>query len=312
MLFGAQANDHQCSVPDFFSLTGIRILAALPAQLDVEYRTSDEWSPCFQIPVPLRYFPPGDQTHISLQAVISGGSAKIFALERLVVHEPVHPLDLDATLLVSHELVEEIFDKVAHFGERLNKGEKGGLSELGRAVANLKGEAARLEVYTADLVRGTVQFQASLLASLSMHKTFSLEDVPLMKQIRAVVSRLEDLQGRIYRRLQDVKSSSRARKVLREADDGLQKATKHLEDLQALAGDPRFRNLASESAELIDVLGKLDVDALISQLHQLEGHASQTHVRAGIFVALSAGILVLIFAFLLMRRIQVAEKNLSL
>ena len=75
-------------------------------------------------------------------------------------------------MVVSHHLMDEIFDKVKNFSE-VFEADKENLSSVVEMQNNLMKKAKMLEIYSRDLNKGSRKFQEFMIESLNSHKFVS-------------------------------------------------------------------------------------------------------------------------------------------
>ena len=160
--------------------------------------TDSDFTSCFEIDHILRYI--STQGNF-FQIQVSTGRKYTMKVDLydLTVKEKQHRLDIDDSLLVSHDLVEEIFDKVHNFSSKLNA-DKEGLKGLIELQTNLLEKARYFEIFTKDLYFGTRRFQEHMIENLSKYKTVNPESLPKMNRVKDRIKTLEQKQAKIFER----------------------------------------------------------------------------------------------------------------
>lgn len=304
-LFGRRDADNSCEIPNFLAIKGLRLVASAD-ELRVEYQTGGQWLHCFSLPLPRPA-----ALYLDLQILMGTKKEKTFALQSVELWQRPHALDLDSTLLVSHGLVEEIFDKVAHFGARLDA-QKGALGRMGETLSEFGKLTARLEAYAHDLSHGTTLFQSAVMAAFAAQRGSSPQDLPRLQRAREGMDRLEESHGRIYARLAEMRRLAQSKNNFRKTTENIEHAVTKLEELQRLSAEPRFAEAMEEINALSGVLASVDVEGVIAQLQGLEATTLRKHTRMGLAAALGMTALVVVAALLLARKITLTEQKMFL
>mgnify|MGYP007064616480 CR=1 FL=1 len=300
-----------CAISAMSAVEGLRVRVDLPEALRVEHRGGGAWQPCFEVAHPLRYLSNPGTLHLSLQTLLPAKGGQVLSLRGIEAWEKPHALDVDAALLVSHGLVEEIFEKVRDTGSRLEKGHEG-LRSVSSALSGFATRTARLEVYAHDLSQGTALFQAAVMAAFAAQNALAPADLPQLRRVKEAVDRLEETHGRVFTRLTEIKRLLRVRDSLRKAGEGLARATRKLQELKELSAQPEFARMIEQSSSVVEALGGIDVEGVVAQLREMEVSALEKHTRTGIAAAAVMALMILGGAFFVARRITLAEKRMFL
>ena len=144
------------------------------------------------------------------------------------VQEKHHRLDVDSSLHVSHDLVEEIFDKIANFG-KIFESDKEQLGNVQELQAQLVEKTQLLQIYARDLNRGSKKFQEYMVESLNKHRAINPLSLPKMQVIRSKIERLQTRQAEIFARFNDIKNVISSKNIIKESYRNFTKMDKILE-----------------------------------------------------------------------------------
>ena len=226
--------------------------------------TDDEYKHCFDIEHVNRYLP---TQGLFMQMQVSTGSRFTMKVElyQLRVLEKKHKLDVDDSLLVSHELVEEIFDKVAHFTDKIGKNTET-LRSIQELQSSLLTKSRYLEIFTKDLYLGTRRFQEHMMENLNKYKLVNPESLPKMSKIRQSIKTLEAKQSKIFERFMTIKSLLSAKKVFKRTRAYLRRMDNVVEDLSAQVTSPEFTGFFKKTSQLIELLKNMNFRKLVEEV----------------------------------------------
>lgn len=228
----------------------------------------DDYKFCFDVEHINRYLP---TQGMFMQMQVSTGSRFTMKIDlyQLKVLEKKHKLDLDDSLLVSHELVEEIFDKVAHFTDKVGKNTEA-LRSIQELQSGLVTKTQYLEIFTKDLYLGTRRFQEHMLENLNKYKLVNPESMPKMARIRQSIKTLEAKQSKIFERFMSIKSLLSAKKVFKRTRAYLRRMDTVVGDLSAQITSPEFTGFFKKTTQIIDLLRNMNFKKLIEEVVLLD------------------------------------------
>jgi hypothetical protein len=186
-------------------------------------------------------------------------------LYQIKLLEKKHKLDVEDSLLVSHELVEEIFDKVAHFTDKIGKNTEA-LRSIQDLQSSLLTKSKYLEIFTKDLYMGTRRFQEHMIENLNKYKLVNPESMPKMAKIRQSIKTLETKQAKIFERFMTIKSLLSAKKVFKKTRSYLRRMDKVVEDLSSQVTSPEFTGFFTKTSQLIELLRNMNFKKLIEEV----------------------------------------------
>lgn len=226
--------------------------------------TDAAYTTCFEIEHILRYI--STQGNF-LQVLVSTGKKYTMKvnLSELKVNEKQHRLDVEDSLLVSHELVEEIFDKVHNFSTKLNS-DKEGLKGIIELQNNLLEKSKYFEIFTKDLYLGTRKFQEHMIENLSKYKTINPESLPKMNRIKDRIKTLEQKQAKIFERFVSIKGLIASKKIFRKTRNYLKQIDKTVTELTNEIVSPEFNSFFKKTESLVVLLKKLNFKKLIDDV----------------------------------------------
>ncbi len=179
--------------------------------------------------------------------------------------EKEHRLDVDQSLVVSHHLMEEIFDKVKNFSEIFEQ-DKENLASIVDLQNNLIKKAKMLEVYAKDLNMGSRKFQEYMIESLNRHKFVSPQSFPKLMKIKEKIEGLEKKQARIYERFVNIKGLLSAKKIFKKTYSNFKKIDKLLSQIVTEISSPEFKDFIKRTKKLMKVLKKVDFGNFLEQV----------------------------------------------
>lgn len=309
LLSDTRGNLEGCQLPDLKAITGLTLRVDFEKSHKMEVWLTDSTGPrpCFTVDSPLRYIG-AKQTILQLKMLAGEHNPIKVELKGLILYEKQHAFDVETDLAISHELVEEIFDKVNTFTEKFNadKAKLGSIYELQQTLAN---DGHRLELYAADLFRGTRKFQEYMLEALSSHKVMSPENMPKMQKLKSKIDELKSIQKTIFDRFLSIQALLDSRKLLKKSYKKIVALQNTMNSIQQLVADPKFDKLISDSKGILETASSSNIDEILKVFAEMKENVDHT-TTFGIGAGLSLlGVVVLaIFGFLIMRKISAVEK----
>jgi len=227
------------------------------------------------------------------------------------VQEKHHRLDVDSSLHVSHDLVEEIFDKIANFG-KIFESDKEQLGNVQELQAQLVEKTQLLQIYARDLNRGSKKFQEYMVESLNKHRAINPLSLPKMQVIRSKIERLQTRQAEIFARFNDIKNVISSKNIIKESYRNFTKMDKILELTVKEISSDEFKAFVGKVRAMIKMLKRVDFDSYLNEIKSAaSNNAEQAAEASNKSVFIIGGICVGVFAFSLaiIKSIGSAEKS---
>lgn len=277
-------------------------------RLEVLLEDKEFVRPCLSIDNPMRYIS-NKQTLIYFKAISEDVNLLKFDLIGINVDEKEHSLDIESELLISHHLVEEIFEKVSTFTSSLNE-EKAKLGTIHDLQRNILNDSNRLELYASDLFKGTRKFQEYMLENLSTHKIMSPENMPKIEKIRNKVDDLKYVQKTIYDRFVAIQAVLNSKKVLKKTYKKLLALQTTMNKIGELVNDPNFEQMVNDSKKILDTASSDEILSVIKTIEETsDGIDTKTSIWIGSSVTAFGLLILVLFGFLIMRKITQVEKT---
>lgn len=268
-----------------------------------------EWNECFSVSNISKYVTK-TQSFIRLQQFTGRAFTLRTQIHSLNVLEKHHRLDVESSLHVSHDLVEEIFDKVKNFGKIFEE-DKENLATVQDLQTSLLEQAQLLEIYSRDLNRGSRKFQEYMIESLNKHRLINPLSMPKMLKIKAKIDDLESKQNKIFERFVNIKGFLNAKNVVKETYKNFKKIDKIIELTTKEISSDEFKSFVTKTKNLMKVLKRVDFAGFIEQIKKAaqknESEVAATSNR-GMYVIIGICLGVLIFSCVIIRSIGKAEK----
>lgn len=314
ILFEKREKYDFCEYPSLGSKTDFRIKIDYENKneliLEHKEKSESEWNTCFKVEQIEKYI---TKSNIFLQFQQTTGKKYTMSTEiyNLEIREKEHRLDVDKSLVVSHHLMEEIFDKVKNFSE-IFENDKDSLTDIVEMQNNLLRKSTMLEVYARDLNLGSKKFQEYMIESLNRHKFVSPQSYPKLIKIKEKIESLEKKQQKIYERFINIKGLLESKKIFKKTYSNFKKIDKLLTKIVREISSKEFKDFTSKTRKLMRVLKKIDfkdflknVSSTLKSQHRV---ASSTANYGMMFVGCVC-IVVLIFAYFIFKNISQAEKS---
>lgn len=280
--------------------------------LILEYKRGDdvEWNECFSISNISRYI---TRTQSFIQIQQSSGKRYTMRTELygFNVQEKHHRLDVDSTLHVSHDLVEEIFDKMQNFGKIFEE-DKENLGTIQELQSKLLEKSQMLQIYARDLNRGSRKFQEYMVESLNKHRMINPVTLPKMQVIKGKIDRLQARQNEIFQRFANIKNLINSKNIIKESYRNFKKMDKILELTIKEISSEEFKTFIGKTKSMIQLLKNVNFENYIDDIrnvakNQAEEAASTSNKSILIIIGICIGVFA--FSWLIIRSIGNAEKS---
>lgn len=309
LLFEKRSEEDSCEVGAFENVKGLGVVVDFEAKRSIEvFFKTNSWKSCFTISAPLRFLPSKGNIHFNLHYFSEGLEEVRVDLKSLTLFEKKHQFDVEDDILVSAELSEEIFEKVNTFGEILNN-DKDSLSEVFSAVTNVEEQGLNLEVYAFDLLKGTRRLQEFMLDLLNKQKSSSPIDIPTMKRIRERIAALEAMQDEFFGRFLKIREILKSKSVIKQTFANLNSILEAGKKLNSAVDSPAFHGLVTQSEHMIEILSKADLSHILEDVAGIRGFDPKKTGGLGIFIALLASVIALVFGVLITAKIRKLESS---
>ena len=268
-----------------------------------------DWNDCFTVDNISKYVTK-TKSFLRLQQFTGKSYTLRTELHSFNVMEKHHRLDLDSSLHVSHDLVEEIFDKVKNFGKIFEE-DKENLKTVHELQQSLLEHTQLLEIYSRDLNRGSRKFQEYMIESLNKHRLVNPLTMPKMLKIKAKIEELEDKQNKVFERFVNIKGFLSAKDVVKKTYKNFKKIDKIIEMTTKEISSNEFKEFVNKTKKLMSVLKRVDFVGFIEQIKEVAQknavEATETSNKSMIVIGgICAGVLV--FSWIIIRMIGKAEK----
>lgn len=178
------------------------------------------------------------------------------------VYGKQHRLDLNETLAVEHEMVQEIFDKLIQFTEEIND-DKDHLKLVYDMYRSTVQKAKVLEIYIRDLFKGTRKFEEQMLDNFKKYELINPQNLPKLMKIKNLVLQLETKQRNIYHRFESIKAVLSARRVFQNMKTSLLKMEGVVLQLNDQIGSDAYQTFFGKTIKVVDFLKKFDFREMI-------------------------------------------------
>lgn len=313
-LFERMTKHEGCYFDNMSNLTDMRITVDYEKkdELVLFYKKveKEEWVECFTIQNVSKFI---TKTRSFIQLQQSTGklyslSTEIHEIKLLEKH---HRLDLDENLHVSHDLVEEIFDKVQNFGKIFEDDEEN-LKNVQTLQNQLMEKSQLLYIYSKDLNRGSRKFQEYMLESLNKHRMINPLNMPKMQAIKSKIEQLQEKQGMIFDRFNNIIDVIKTKNVIKKTFHNFKKIDKIIAlTIREISSD-QFKQFVNKTKKLMKVLKKSDFDNFIQKLESAS-KANLEHVANvssyGMWIIIAICLCVGGFTFVILRSISQANKS---
>ena len=280
--------------------------------LTFEYKKADEtlWNECFTISNISKYITRA-QSFVQLQQSTGKRYTMRTEIHGFSVQEKHHRLDIDSSLHVSHDLVEEIFDKIKNFGKIFEE-DKENLGTIQELQSQLIEKTQLLQIYARDLNRGSRKFQEYMVESLNKHRMINPATLPKMQVIKGKIDRLQAKQNEIFQRFTSIKDIISSKNIIKESYKNFKKMDKILELTVKEIGSDEFKQFIGKTKSMIHVLKKVDFEGFIDEIRDVaksnaEETASASNTSVLIIVVICVGVFA--FSWMIIRSIGSAEKS---
>lgn len=313
-LFERRDKHDGCYLESMSTTTDLRITVDFEEtdMLTFEHKKSDEkqWNECFTISNISKYVT-RSQSFVQLQQSTGKRFTMRTELYGFSIQEKHHRLDVDTSLHVSHDLVEEIFDKIQNFGKIFEE-DKENLANVQELQSKLVEKAQMLQIYSRDLNRGSRKFQEYMVESLNKHRMINPLTLPKMQVIKGKIDRLQAKQNEIFTRFTSIKNLLSSKNIIKESYKNFTKMDKILELTIKEIGSDEFKQFISKTRSLIYMLKKVDFDGFIDQIKgavstNAEEAANTSNKSMFIIIGICFGVFV--FSWIIIRSISNAEKS---
>ena len=169
---------------------------------------------------------------------------------------------MNETLVVEHEMVQEIFDKLIHFSEEINE-DKDHLKLVYDMYRLTVQKAKILEIYIRDLFKGTRKFEEQMLDNFKKYELINPQNLPKLMKIKNLVLQLETKQRNIYHRFDSIKAVLSARRVFQSMKTSLSKMEGVVLQLNDQIGSDAYQTFFGKTIKVIDFLKKFDFQEMI-------------------------------------------------
>lgn len=277
-----------------------------------EYKRADEtqYVECFSISNVSKYIT-RTQSFIQMQQTTGRRFTLRTEILGFTVQEKHHRLDVDSSLHVSHDLVEEIFDKIQNFG-KLFEQDKEHLGTIQELQTQLVEKSQLLQIYARDLNRGSKKFQEYMIESLNKHRAINPLTLPKMQVIRGKIDRLQAKQNEIFQRFNDIKNVITSKNIIKESYKNFTKMDKILELTVKEISSDEFKKFVKKIKAMIQMLKRVDFD---TYLEEIKSAASSNAAQAAdasnksMFIIIAICVGVFGFSWMIIRSIGSAEKS---
>lgn len=314
IIFDKREKYDYCEYPSLGKKTNFRITIDYETKNTLHFQhketTESEYTTCFKVEQIHKYI---TKSNIFLQFQQTTGNKFTMSTEiiNLTIKEKEHRLDVDKSLVVSHHLMEEIFDKVKNFSE-IFEGDKESLVDIVEMQNDLVRKSTLLEVYARDLNLGSRKFQEYMIESLNKHKFVSPQSYPKLLKIKEKIESLEKKQEKIYERFLNIKGLLESKKIFKKTYSNFKKIDIMLKRIIKEISSQEFKDFTKKTKKLIKILKKIDFKDFLNKIgktlkiqHQT---ANVTHNYGMMFVG-AVCLVVLIFAYFIFKNISQAEKS---
>ena len=202
-----------------------------------------------------------------LSMFTSMGSQYTFelGLTELRFVEKKHRLDVDESLLVSHELAVEIFDKLKTFSKTVNQ-DKETLMSIHNSYQEVSQKTSLLEVFMRDLFRGTRKFEEHVIESLTRFRVFNPENLPKMMRIKQHLETLQFKQDKVFQRFVSIKGLIAAKKVFHKTRKMLKRIEKGVSKLTEQISSEEFTGFFGKVDGFVDLMKRMDLVEVIEDV----------------------------------------------
>lgn len=228
---------------------------------------SDEWTTCFTVKNISKYITKS-KSFIQMQQITGFKHTLKTEIHKFVVMEKRHRLEVDSNLHVSHDLVEEIFDKVKNFGTILEQ-DKESMRDLQVVQANLIKKAHLLRLYSEDLKDGTRKLQEFMLQSLNKHRMINPQNMTRMTIIQEKLKNLRSYQQNVYERYVDMKNMLASHNIVKTTHDQFKLIDNLLEQIVGEISSKTFTQFTKKTSKYLKVLQRTDMATLIQQIKEM-------------------------------------------
>ena len=230
-----------------------------------------EWNECFKVKNISKYITK-TQSFIQMQQITGFKHTLKTEIHKFSVAEKRHRLEVDRNLHVSHDLVEEIFDKVKNFGAILAE-DKESMQDIQVAQANLVKKAQLLRVYSEDLKNGSRKLQEFMLQSLNKHRMVNPANMAKMTVIKEKLKNLSAYQENVYTRYIDIKQELSSHNIIKMTHEQFKRIDNLLERITTEVSSKSFVQFTKKTKKYLKVLKRADMATMIEQIKELaEGY----------------------------------------
>lgn len=151
-----------------------------------------------------------------------------------------------------------------------------------------------------------------MIESLNRHRIVTPQSFPKLMKIKEKIQSLEGKQGQIYQRFVNIKGLLASKKIFKKTYTNFKKIDRLLEEIVKEISSKEFRDFLSKSKKMINVLKKVDFEEFLNQVNsavKMQNKAATQTGNIGIMIVSGVCISVLIFAWLIVRNINKAEKS---
>jgi uncharacterized protein YjgD (DUF1641 family) len=227
------------------------------------------------------------------------------------VFEKKHRLDIDESLMVSHELAEEIFDKLNSFQKSVNKDQQL-LTSINESYIELLSRGKAFEIFTRDLFDGTRKFEEHVIENLSKYEVFNSENLPQVTRIQQRLVIVRDKQQKLFERFVAIKALFSAKQIFAKSQKALKELESSFNELNDEISSKKFDSFFSNLDEIMEVLTQSEFENTVKEINEKTKAKKKNVHRArkyGLFSIVAILMLTFLFTILIFKLIAKAEKG---
>lgn len=271
---------------------------------------ADGWKTCFSIKNISKYVTRSN-FFINMQQTAGRKYSLKTELYSFKLIEKHHKLDIDENLHVSHDLVEEIFDKVKAFGQIIETDKEETIA-LQNKLTKLVSKATLLRHFSEDLKSGTKKLQEYMLQSLNKHRMVNPSNMPKMLIIKDKLMRLQAWHMKIYERFVNIKGLLESTHVIKQTYSSFKRVDKLIGEIVQEISTAKFAEMTKRTKKYMHVLKRVDFIGFLNQINNFKDEGPNNIEIYGIpLLYLVAGICVisLLFCCCILRTIKKTERE---
>ena len=313
-LFDRMTKHEGCHFRDLGSLTDLKIT------IDYEYKdelkffyknaSEENFYECFTVNNISKYITP-TKSFLLLQQTTGMKVTLSTEVHGIKLMEKPHRLDVDQNLHVSHDLVEEIFDKVKSFGQIFEE-DRDNMESVANLQSQLMEKSQLLYIYSKDLNRGSRKFQEYMLESLNKHRIINPVNLPKMKAIKSKIDLLQEKQNKIFARFGNIINIIQTKNIIKKTFHNFKKIDKVIAMTIKEISSDEFKQFVGKTKKLMSILKKSDFEDFIGRLEKaalsMSDHVADAS-SMGIWIVVGVCACVGFFTLMIIRSISKANKN---